>query len=119
MAAEPVAVKREAKFEGAYLRAVKGMQMPKLTKSAPPAYPREFRDAGLAGTATVEFIINEKGVTEEVQCTAATDEAFAKAACAAVRKWRYEPGRDQGAAVRIRTVQRIDFRSEPARSRIR
>jgi TonB family protein len=118
-AAEPVAVKREAQFTGAYARAAKGMQLPKLIKSAPPKYPVRFRDAGLAGTATVEFIISEKGVPEEVQCSSATDQAFADAACAAVRKWRYEPGRDQGKPVRIRTRQRVDFKSEPARNRVR
>lgn len=108
-AAGPVPVKREVTFTGSHVRGRPGMQMPKLVKSVPPKYPAEFRRARISGEATVEFIINADGVPEEVQYSAASDAAFGEAACAAVRKWRYQPAMDGGKPVSNRAAQRIDF----------
>jgi protein TonB len=110
MAANAEPVRQEVAFTGSYVRGHKGLQMPRMIKSVPPKYPVEFRDARIEGMAIVEFIISTKGVPEEVQYSSATDQAFGKAACAAVRKWRYEPAMEGGKPVRNRVIQRIDFR---------
>jgi TonB family protein len=115
LAADPEPVKREAIFKGDYVRAQKGMQAPKILKSAPPKFPPAFRDARISGVAVVEFIINADGEPEEVQYSSASDKAFGEAACAAVKKFRYEPGMVDGKPVRLRTIQRMDFNVDPRR----
>lgn len=72
-------------------------------------YPAELRRQGVGGTAKLVFIVNERGEPEQVQCVAATDKAFAKAAVACVKQWKFRPARHEGRPVRVRTEQVVTF----------
>jgi TonB family protein len=109
IAATPEPVKRQVTFTGEHTRGQPGMQKPRMIKSVPPVYPRKFRYPGNQAQAIVEFIINTKGMTEQVQYSSASAEPFGEAACAAVRQWRFEPATLEGRPVNLRAIQRIDF----------
>lgn len=115
VAAAPEPVKREVTFTGEYTRGQPGMQKPKMIKTVPPVYPRKFRYPGNEAYAIVEFIINAKGGTEQVQFSKASAEPFGEAACEAVRKWRFEPAKMEGKPVNLRAIQRIDFNVQQGR----
>lgn len=106
-------VNREPQFTGSYYE---GRERPDTNpvpiKRGPPVFPAEFRRADIRGEAEVWFIIGADGRTEEVQVKRATDEAFAKAAIAAVSQWRFQPGTKDGKPVRVRSQQLITFQNQ-------
>jgi TonB family protein len=53
------------------------------------------------GFATVDFIIDEKGVPRGVQTIYASEPDFGAAAAATVAHWRFTPGSVQGRLVRV------------------
>jgi len=61
------------------------------------------------GTVYVVFIVNEKGRVEQPKALKSTDPAFERAAIAAVKQWKFEPGKRQGQAVRFRMRVPITF----------
>lgn len=76
-----------------------------------PDYPAEMRGTGAAGSATVRFVIDEAGVVSMVTVLRATNEAFARAAEAAVAGWTYFPAKDEkGNPKTIRAEQTISFK---------
>ena len=68
-----------------------------------PVYPRELLAAGVAGSATVDFTVTEKGAMAEIWLDNATRPEFGAALVAAVEAWRFEPARivSQPAAAKL------------------
>lgn len=56
-----------------------------------PVYPRMFESARIPGTVVLDAIIHPDGTIGEVRTLKATNDAFAQAAIAAVKQWRYSP----------------------------
>lgn len=75
---------------------------PEATRRVPPEYPYHLRSRGVTGEATLAFVVGVDGKVGEVVVTNATNEAFAKAAVDAIRKWTFKPARLNGAAVACR-----------------
>jgi len=61
------------------------------------------------GTVYVIFIVNEQGRVEEARIQKASDPVFTQPALAAVKKWRFEPGKRNGEPVPFRMVVPITF----------
>lgn len=109
-------VNREPHFTGPFLEARERPDTkPVAVRMSPPVYPSEFRRSDLKAEAEVWFIIGLDGKTEQVQVKTATDEAFAKAAIAAVSQWQFRPAMKDGKPVRMRTVQLIQFQLDRRR----
>lgn len=72
------------------------MMTPKLRKQAP-------------GTVYVIFIVNRQGRVEQPQVQKSTSPLFDKPALDAVKKWKFEPGKRNGKAVRFRMRVPITF----------
>ena len=70
--------------------------------NASPAYPAEMKRAGIAGRVVLELEVDSAGRADPATITpmSATHDAFADAAVAAVRDWRFVPARIDGRAVR-------------------
>ncbi|MDB6114058.1 MAG: TonB family protein [Lacunisphaera sp.] len=102
-------VKNEVKFTGTYYLPDQLTKRPVAKQQAVPRYPSEMSRERLHGQVEVAFIINEKGVTEEVQVATATNPSFADAALVAVKQWRFKPGLKDGVAVRALVLQRLEF----------
>ncbi len=74
-----------------------------------PKYPRELRREGREGVVTVAFTVNKKGRVNDVEIQDASARAFADAAVAAVRKWRFKPAKRDGKPVEVRISQTLRF----------
>lgn len=61
------------------------------------------------GTVTILFLVNQDGRVENPIVQAATDPVFEKPALAAIRQWKFEPGRRNGKPVRFRMKIPITF----------
>lgn len=89
-------------------------QLPSPTYRTPPMYPDAERMAGKEGKAVVEFVVNEAGEVIDAQTVEATSEAFGASAVAALRKWKFQPGRKSGVPVGTRLRQPITFALDDA-----
>ena len=113
--AAPKRFRQEVTFEGAFLPVAEASVPPVLKKTVRPEYPFDLRRSGQQGGAVVTFLVDEEGRPEQVQCSEATDKAFAKAAVACVKQWRYQPAQRDGQPVRVRLEQTITFSLNGAR----
>lgn len=82
---------------------------PRTRFQAAPLYPPEARRAGVAGTVTVEFVVDESGRVVDPRVTGSSDRVFEEASLRAVSKWRFEPGRHHGRIVRFRMAVPLVF----------
>ena len=74
-------------------------------------YPRLQREAGVQGTAVVQFVVSREGaVTDPTVIRSSGNDGLDQAALAAVRGARFEPGRQRGEPVRVRFAVPIAFR---------
>lgn len=83
-------------------------QKPRVTFQAQPNITEKMRRKG-AGRVTVEFVVNERGRVEMPRIAASTDPIFNAACLAAIKQFRFEPGRRGGKAVRSPTKQTFVF----------
>jgi len=81
---------------------------------ARPVYPESMRRNGISGEATVEFIVDPSGNVRNATAVHSSQRDFEEAACTAVGKWKFRPGRKDGRAVNVRMQVPIVFTlSEP------
>lgn len=95
---------------GMAVTAVAGLdEVPRALAQMAPLYPPELRRVGVDGEAVIAFVVGTHGRVVSVEIEQATDPAFGEAAAAAVRKWRFEPGKRHGAPVSFRMSIPIRF----------
>ena len=82
---------------------------PKAVTRPPPLYPAALRAEGTSGSVTLEFIIDELGDVQEVTVIRSSHPGFEVAALTAVSKWKFEPARKGGRAVRTLASQKLEF----------
>ncbi len=75
----------------------------------PPDYPTALKHAGVTGSVLVEFTVDPAGEVASVRMVRSTDRAFEEPTLRAVRRWKFEPGRVNGAAVSFRLQIPVDF----------
>ena len=82
-----------------------------------PLYPDALRSAGIAGSVTMQFVIDTLGRVESssVRALASSHELFTRAVVAALRQARFTPG--QVAGHRVRTLVERSFRFDLAGAR--
>jgi TonB family protein len=73
-----------------------------------PVYPETARRAGIAGTVTVEVMVDSTGAVQSARAISGHP-LLAEAATAAVREWRFEPARRGGRPVASRETVPINF----------
>jgi TonB family protein len=92
---------------------------PKLLKMVDPVYPAAAQRVGREGNITVNALINEKGnvIDTAILKGIQDDKGLGRAAEVAVRKWRFEPARKNGVAVKVWKSFVIAFKADanPAR----
>lgn len=84
-------------------------QMPRAVSQTPPDYPPELRRQKVSGTVYVIFIVDRSGRVLQPSVEQAPHPKLGAAALAAVRKWRFEPGKRQGRAVPFKMRVPITF----------
>lgn len=74
-------------------------------------YPATLRDAGVAGRAVLQFIVNTDGRVDpaSIRVVSATHEQFGDASRRAVERFRFRPARIDGTPVRVLISLPIDW----------
>jgi TonB family protein len=87
---------------------------PKLIKSVDPVYPPSAQRQGVGGSITVNALIDENGNVIETGILKGIqdDKGLGRAAQNAVRKWKFQPARKNGVAVKVWKSFIIAFRAE-------
>jgi periplasmic protein TonB len=67
-------------------------QGPIATYQHKPVYPQDMKREGLSGEVLVDFIVDPKGNVRGARAVRSTHQGFEDAACAAVSRWKFEPG---------------------------
>jgi TonB family protein len=73
-------------------------------------YPPLARGAGIEGQVIVQFVVNESGAVQDAVVLRSPDDILSEAALRAVRGSRFEPGRVDGAPVKVRFAVPVTFR---------
>jgi periplasmic protein TonB len=87
-------------------------QAPTVRSHVPPNYPLELRRKGTTGSVLVQFIVDRDGTVIAATATESTHMAFEAPAVAAVKRWKFRPGKKAGRAVNTRVRQSINFTME-------
>jgi protein TonB len=83
-------------------------QKPQIVYQPGPVLNKQLRKKA-PGRVDIIFIVNESGRVEEPRIRNSTDPAFENPALAAVKRWKFEPGKKSGKAVRFRMLVPITF----------
>ncbi len=86
---------------------------PKARKQVGAIYPRELLQDKVTGVVVVGFIIDQKGNVPDAWATQSPDPRFSEAAIAAVKKWKFTPGRKDGKPVSWNMSVDIRFDLKP------
>lgn len=84
----------------------------RLLYAPPPQQPRTAGVIGLGGMVVVEIIVASDGSVDDVRVLGG-QHLLRDAAVNAVRTWRYRPVLQNGRAVPVRTIVRLDFSKRP------
>jgi len=87
---------------------------PKIIKSADPVYPQTAQRLGVGGSITVNALIDEKGnvIDTGILKGIQDDKGLGRAAVTAVKKWKFQPARKNGVAVKVWKSFVIAFKAE-------
>jgi protein TonB len=83
-------------------------QKPRVIYQPGPTLTRELRRKA-PGKVNIIFIVDERGRVVDPRIRSSTDPAFEKPAMSAVKRWKFEPGKRGGKAVRFRMLAPITF----------
>jgi protein TonB len=83
-------------------------QTPRVIYQPSPVLNAKMRKK-TPGTVYIIFVVNQSGKVENPQVQSSTDPVFVNAATAAVKKWKFEPGKRNGQAVRFKMRVPITF----------
>jgi TonB family protein len=89
-------------------------ELPKIVKSVNPIYPQTAQSLGITGSITVNALIDEKGnvIDTGILKGIKDDKGLGKAAENAVKKWKFQPARKDGVAVKVWKSFVIAFKAD-------
>ncbi|HEY6514765.1 MAG TPA: energy transducer TonB [Steroidobacteraceae bacterium] len=80
------------------------------TRYVPPEYPDRALSSRISGSVTVQYVVDKKGYTKDVQVIESVPKGvFDSAATDAIRRWRYRPAQYNGQPVEVPVRTRIRF----------
>jgi periplasmic protein TonB len=82
---------------------------PVPVRTVAPEYPGELRRDGISGLVMVKCTIDEQGNVIDPQVEKSSNAAFEKPAVEALKKWKFKPAKQDGAAVAIKVSIPIKF----------
>ena len=109
----PVPYTHAAHFSKKYDPNLKPEHLAMPLRLAPLIYPAKWRHWGQPAYAIVEFLVADTGFPLEVQCTEATDRAFAKAAEKTVENSFFRPALKDQQGCYSKMVHRVEFTLTP------
>ena len=91
------------------IRVSSAVQERKLIRRPPPVYPVYAREAGIAGTVSLEAVITPDGRINELRVLSG-DPNLVAATVAAVQQWRYQPTLLDGEPAEVITLISVVYR---------
>ncbi|HEY0947806.1 MAG TPA: energy transducer TonB [Opitutaceae bacterium] len=89
---------------------IKGMEKaPVALEKVAPVYPREMRERGIQGFATVDILVDSSGRVVETSLVRATHPEFGSRALAAAKRWKFEPATARGKPITTRVQVPFQF----------
>jgi len=100
--------------EGALIELSAVTEPPKVIKSVDPIYPQTAQRLGRSGNITVNALIDEKGnvIDTGILKGIQDDKGLGRAAETAVRRWKFQPARKNGVAVKVWKSFVIAFKAD-------
>ena len=88
-----------------------GVTLPKVISEVKAQYTPEAMRAKIQGTLMMTAVVRTDGTPAEIQITKSLDKKYGldDAAVAALRQWRFKPGRKDGKAVPVRVTIEMEF----------
>ena len=86
-----------------------GVTAPVVVREVKPQYTAEARKAGIQGVVMLDCVVETDGRVGDVTVTKSLDEGLDQSAVKAARQWRFEPGKRDGKAVRVRITLEMTF----------
>jgi protein TonB len=83
----------------------------KIVYKEPPTYPVQAKISGdtLNGTVHLDVVVGKTGDVENIRVKQSLRDDYDQAAIDAVRKWRWEPYRVNGAPIEVLTTINITY----------
>lgn len=85
---------------------------PVAVRTVAPDYPEELRRDGVNGLVMVKCTVDEQGNVIDPTVEKSSNAAFEKPALAALKKWKFKPGKQDGNPVATRVSIPIKFVTE-------
>jgi protein TonB len=82
---------------------------PRPTRQIKPVYPPALKSQGIEGRVLIRFDIDKQGNVVDATAKKSDHPAFAAYAVDAVRKWKFEPGMQNGVPVPFTMIAPIVF----------
>ncbi len=87
-----------------------GLTPPRLVYKVEPKYTEEARAAKIQGTVTVQVIVNEDGIAEDMKIIRSLDDGLDQMAKDAIQQWRFDPGKKDGEPVPVLANIEVNFK---------
>jgi TonB family protein len=87
-----------------------GTTAPSVLSKVDPEYSEEARKAKYSGTVTLSIVVNTDGRAENIRVVKSLGMGLDEKAIEAVQKWRFKPGANKGAPVRVGAQIEVNFR---------
>jgi TonB family protein len=91
-------------------RLTKDMTPPKVLFKVDPEYTAHAKAAKLRGTVLLAVVVGSDGKAHDIQVLRSLDSGLDAQAVAAIRKWKFQPGMKENAAVNTRATIEVNFR---------
>jgi TonB family protein len=85
------------------------IEMPKLLKMVPPAYPPDSKAAGLEGSVVLQLVITMEGSPVSMKVISSPAGDMSQAAMDAVKNWKWVPAKLNGEPVEVVSDVTINF----------
>jgi TonB family protein len=86
-----------------------GIEAPRLIKEVRPLYTDEARRRGIQGDVVLEVVVTRSGSVDRVSVVRGLGAGLDQNAIAAVKQWKFDPARRQGAAVDVVVEIAVEF----------
>ena len=87
-----------------------GTTSPTLLSKVDPEYSEEARKAKYSGAVTLSIVVNTDGTADSIRVVKSLGMGLDEKAIEAVQRWRFKPGTNKGAPVRVRAQVEVNFR---------
>ena len=87
-----------------------GVSAPTVLTRVDPEYSEEARKARFSGAVQLSFVVGIDGHGESIQVVRGLGMGLDEKAVDALRQWRFKPGTNKGAPVRVRALIEVMFR---------